>query len=150
MSQHQFHTLVSLVSGLLVFAIWAAFMHQHWTEGRFEGPEAGAFIGRQSLFLIAASIVGAIVANILAAILHGIVTRNCETEPVDERDRRIELEGTRLTHILFAIGFVLALNALAFGFLTPPLVILAMIVSMCLASLAGGASKLLLYGRGLR
>ncbi len=148
MSHQEKTALVCLISGVVVFAIYAYFVAQMYQAGAFEGPGAGAEIGKSILWLIGGGIVANIVAQIIFSIAHAIITR--EAKPsfvVDERDRLIELRSLRVAYYIAGAGFVAAMIALALEqsyFLTFNIMIFAFFA----ASVVEGLIQLFLYRRG--
>ena len=90
-----------------------------------------------------------VVAQILLAISHAIVTRE-EEDPSfeDERDKLIELKSTRNQFVVFGVGFLLATAALAFGHSVTVMFVI-LIAFLIIAELFGGVSKLVYYRRGV-
>ena len=98
---------------------------------------------------IVVTIIGTILTHIGAGILEAIRTQK---EPViediqDERDRLIDLRGTRVAYIVYSIGVLLAMLTFALG--QPPLVMFSLLILFGLvAQIAGDFSRLVLYRRG--
>ena len=98
---------------------------------------------------IVVTIIGTILTHIGSGILEAIKTQK---EPViediqDERDRLIDLRGTRVTYILYSIGVFLAMLTFALG--QPPLVMFSLLIFFGLvAQIIGDISRLVLYRRG--
>jgi len=142
------NTLVSMLTGMLVFGIYSSKMYQLYQEGRFAAADAGVLMGKSVLYMIAASIIIAIITSIIFSIVHALATG--EKKPnfvVDERDKLIELKAMQFSFIVFSFGFVGSAIALVFE-TTPLMVIFATITSMFVASIAGDIFKLVCYRRG--
>ena len=99
---------------------------------------------------IVVTIVGTILTHIGSGILQAIKTRE---EPViediqDERDRLIDLKGTRVAYIVYSIGVLLSMLTFAFG--QPPLVMFSLLILAGLvAQIVSDVSRLVLYRRGV-
>jgi len=142
------NTVVSLLTGMLVFGIYGSKIYQMFLDGRFEGSDAGVLMGKSVLYMMGASIVVTIVMSIIFSIVHAIITGNENPSfVVDERDKLIELKGMQFSFIVFSIGFVGASIALVFE-TAPLMVIFAIVTSMFVASVTGDIFKLISYRRG--
>ncbi len=99
---------------------------------------------------IVVTIIGMILTHIGSGIIQAIQTRE---EPViediqDERDRLIDLKGTRVAYIVYSIGVLLAMLTFAFG--RPPLVMFSLLILAGLvAQIVSDISRLVLYRRGV-
>ena len=148
MTYQEKNVLVSLVSGVIVFALYAYFTRQMYQAGAFEGPDAGAQIGMSVLWLVFGGIVVHIIAQIVFSTAHAIIAREAKPSPVvDERDRLIELRALRVAYYIIAMGFVGAMIGLALGqtyFATFNIIVF----SFFAASLVEGLVQLFLYRRG--
>ncbi len=142
------NTLVSMLTGIVVFAIFSSKMYQLYQDGRFEGIDAGVLMGKSVLYMIAASIIVAIITSVIFSIIHAVTTG--EKKPsylVDERDKLIELKAMQFSFIVFSFGFVGSAIALVFE-TAPLMVIFSTVSSMFVASIAGDIFKLICYRRG--
>ncbi len=148
MTYQEKNVFVGLVSGVIVFALYAYFVMQMYQGGVFEGPGAGAQIGKSILWLIFGGIVIHIIAQIVFSIAHAVITREANPSPVvDERDRLIELRALRVAYYIIGAGFVGAMIALALEqtyFLTFNIIVF----SFFAASVVEGLVQLFLYRRG--
>jgi hypothetical protein len=98
---------------------------------------------------IVATIIGTILTHIGSGIIQAIKTGE---EPViediqDERDRLIDLRGTKVTYIVYSLGVFLSMLTFAIG--QPPLVMFSLLILTGLAAqVIGDISRLVLYHRG--
>ena len=98
---------------------------------------------------IVVTIIGTILTHIGSGIVEAIKTQK---EPViediqDERDRLIDLRGTRVAYIVYSLGVLLAMLTFALG--QPPLVMFSLLIFFGLvAQIIGDISRLVLYRRG--
>ena len=141
--------IVSLLTSAIVYALFAVLVWQRYRAGSFDADSVLVFWGRALLILMGMQIVFQVVAQILLAIAHAIVTR--EEEDIsfeDERDKLIELKSVRNQFIVFGVGFMLATVALAFG--RSITVMFVVLITFLIASdLFSALSKLLYYRRGV-
>ncbi len=91
-----------------------------------------------------------IFTHIVAAIVYAIKTG--EEDPKiddteDERDKLIDLRGTRITYIVSSFGVFLSMLAFVLG--QPPLVMFSLLIFFGIfAQVIGDISRLVLYRRG--
>jgi len=65
----------------------------------------------------------------------------------DERDKLIQLKGTRVSYVVFSLGVLIAM--LSFVLSQPPLVMFTLLIaSGLIAQIVGDVYRLLRYGRG--
>jgi hypothetical protein len=98
---------------------------------------------------IAVTILGTILTTIVSSIAHAIKTRSDKPEQFieDERDKLIDLKGTRVSYVTFCIGVGLAM--LSFVLKQPALIMFSIIILFSLLSeIAGDIFKLVRYQRG--
>ena len=102
---------------------------------------------------ILATILTHIVSAIVSAIAHYIKTgdENPDIEDIDhiadERDKLIDLKGTRVTYTASSLGVFLAMLIFVFG--QPPLVMFTLLIFFgILAQVIGDISRLVRYRRG--
>jgi hypothetical protein len=112
-----------------------------------------AQVFRLAGIVIAAGIIVNISANILTnivlSIVHAIRTGKEEAERFieDERDKLIELKGTKFSYIIFSVGVLIAMITFVVG--QPALVMFSMIVFFAiLAEIVGDIVQIVLYRRG--
>ena len=99
---------------------------------------------------IVVTIIGTILTHIGSGIIEAIKTRE---EPViediqDERDRLIDLKGTRVAYIVYSLGVLLSMLTFAFG--RPGLEMFSLLILAGLvAQIVSDISRLVLYRRGV-
>ncbi len=99
---------------------------------------------------IVVTIIGMILTHIGSGIIEAIKTQE---EPViediqDERDRLIDLKGTRVSYIVYSIGVLLSMLTFAFG--RPPLEMFSLLILAGLvAQIVSDLSRLVLYRKGV-
>jgi hypothetical protein len=150
MSYQETNITVTLFSYLMLMGYYLINISQMQQTG---GLQAGRVYGLWATVIIAGiviNIVGAILTNIVLSIVHAIRTRS-DKEPrfvEDERDRLIELKGSRFAYIAFSLGVVGAMLTFVAGH--PPLVMFsAIIFASLVGEIIGSAWQLYLYRRGV-
>jgi len=135
----------SLILVFYLFRLW-----QLIGSERFEPNQ----IFRLWVIIIVASIVVTIVATIVAHIGAGIIEAiKTKAKPVieditDERDRLIDLKGTKTTYTLSSLGTFLAMLTFALG--QSPLVMFTLLILVgLLAQIVGDSVRLYFYRRGV-
>jgi len=150
MSYQEKNITVSLISYILILGFFLANMVQMVQGAGLDQARVFTLWVTVIIATIIVNIVASILTNIVLSIVHAIKTRSNSTERfiADERDKLIELKGTRLSYISFSIGVFLSMLTFVFG--QPPLVMFSLIIFFSiLAELVGGISQLTLYRRGL-
>lgn len=148
MSYQEKSICVSLVSAIIMFALYGTYMFGMYQEGRFDGADACSLVGKSIFVLIGVSIVVSIIVQILVTIINAIVTKECEHSISDERDKLIDLKGMQFFVVAFSIGFVGSMGALALG--TAPYIVFCLIIfSMFVGTIVGDVTKLFFYHRGV-
>lgn len=147
MSSQERSAVVSFITSSLVFIGFSIYLWGLYRSGGLDGPDASAVVGKSVLWLVGISIALSIVAQILGTIIHAIVTREEPVMVSDERDKLIELKGMQATLVLFSIGYLGAMAALAFE-VAPYQVFLIIISSMFIASIIGDLTRLIIYRLG--
>ncbi|MFZ4655640.1 MAG: hypothetical protein ACOYNY_01415 [Caldilineaceae bacterium] len=150
MSFQEKNIAVSLVNFSLILVFYLFRLWQLIGSARFE--EAQIF--RLWMLILVAAIVVTIVATILtqigAGIIEGIKTKAKPVieEITDERDKLIDLKGTKTTYTLSSIGTFLAMLTFALG--QPPLVMFTLLIGVgLLAQIIGDGVRLYFYRRGV-
>lgn len=96
------------------------------------------------------TIITSIFTHIVAAIVQAVKTgeEDPKIEDIeDERDKLIDLRGTRITYIFSSSGVFLSMLAFVLG--QPPLVMFSLLIFFGLfAQIVGDISRLVLYRRG--
>lgn len=150
MSFQEKNIAVSLVNFSLILSFYLFRLWQLIRSDRFEPNQ----IFRLWVIIIVAAIVVTIVATILTQIGAGIIEAiKTKTVPVieditDERDKLIDLKGTKTTYTLSSIGTFLAMLTFALG--QPPLVMFTLLILVgLLAQIVGDIVRLYFYRRGV-
>ncbi len=140
-------TLGSLITTLIVTALFLWHLAARHAEGAFTGPEALQTWARSVLLLVAVSLVVAIAVAIAFAILHRILTGEPPDDRRDERDRDIDRRALTLAWYLLSFGILGVIIDLALG--ASALRAMSLILGLCaLSEIFKDAVKLVLYRRG--
>ena len=149
MSYQEKNITVSLISYVLIIGYYLFnLLHMYLGAGLSSAVVFSLWI-TVILATIIVNIFASILTNIALTIVQAIKTRTNVNERyiADERDKLIELKGTKLSYIIFSIGVFLSMLTFAFG--QPPLVMFSLIIFFTLlAELIGDISQLYFYRRG--
>ena len=119
-------------------------------EGSFNATNVFRLWGIIIGLAIIVTIIGTILTHIVSAIIQAIKTG--EEDPKiedfeDERDRLIDLRGTKVTYFVSSIGVFLSMLTFTLG--QPPLVMFTLLIFFgVVAQIIGDISRLYLYRRG--
>ena len=150
MSFQEKNIAVSLVNFTLIIGYFSIRVIQMMQGGTFTPPNIFRLWGITIALAIIVTIIATILTHIGSAILHAVKTGEEKTDVEDiedERDRLIDLRGTKLTYVLYSIGVFLSMLTFVFG--QPPLVMFTLLIFFGLvAQIIGDISRLVLYRRG--
>lgn len=150
MSFQQKNITVSLVNFSLILVFFLFRVIQMIQSDSFISENIFRLWGITIGLAIVVTIIGTILTHIVSAILEAI--RTGDEDPKiedfeDERDKLIDLRGTRITYIVSSLGVFLSM--LTFVFDQPPLVMFTLLIFFGLiAQITGDVSRLVLYRRG--
>lgn len=133
---------------ILMYGIYGIALYDMFRGGQFAAAGGGSLLGKSILMLMAAVVITTLVVRIAMTALEAIANRDVHPVISDERDRLIELRGLRISHFVFAGGFVIAMVALALG-QSAFVVINLIILSLGAGEALGSIGQLYLYRRGL-
>jgi hypothetical protein len=151
MSFQEKNVTVSLVTFSLILGFFIISVFQMVQAEDFTSPNVFRLWGIVIVLAIAATVLGTILTHIVSAIIEAIKTG--EEDPKvedfeDERDKLVDLKGTKVAYIVSSIGVLLAMLTFVFG--QPPLGMFTLIIlTGILAQITGDISRLVLYRRGL-
>jgi hypothetical protein len=149
MSFQQRNITASLVSFTLILGFYLTRVVQMLQGGSFAPANIFRLWGITIALAIVATILLMILAHIGSGILQAIRTReepNIE-DIQDERDRLIDLRGTRISYVVSSFGALLSMLTFVFG--QPPLVMFSLLIFSGLAAqIVGDISRLVIYRRG--
>jgi len=149
MSSQEKRVAVSLISSLIVLALYIYYGAGLHASGALSGPDANYLVGKSAFIMIGIGIVVSIITHIIFTIVHTVATgEQHSNEAADERDKLIELKAMQIAFIAFSFGFMALLGVMTFGTISPYLVILLTIACLYSASILADCIKLALYRRG--
>lgn len=150
MSFQEKNIFVSLGSFTLILVFFLSRMNGMIREGDLNSQDVFRLWAITIVLAIVFTIIATILTHILSAIIEAIRTGNEEPEIediADERDRLIDLRGTRVSYGVSSLGGFLAMLTYALG--QPPLVMFSLLIlSGIVAQISGDISRLVLYRRG--
>jgi hypothetical protein len=150
MSYQQKNITVSLASFTLILVFFLIRVFQMVRTETFIAENVFRLWGITIAISIVAIIVGTILAHILSAIVQAIQTgeEDPKIEDVeDERDKLIDLKGTRVAYLVSSLGVFAAMLTFVFG-QTALVMFTILIFSGLIAQIVGDISRLVLYQRG--
>jgi len=149
MSFQEKNITVSLVNFILILGFYLIRVFQMIQGGSFNSTNVFRLWGIVIVLAIVVTIFATILTHIVSAIIQAIKTKE---EPdiediADERDKLIDLRGTRVTYFVSSIGVFLSMLTFALG--QPPLVMFTLLIFFgVVAQIIGDISRLYLYRRG--
>lgn len=150
MSYQEKNITVSLVIFTLILGVYSLRLFQLIQGGNFTSTNVFRLWGIVIALVIVVTILATILTHIGSAIFQAIKTgeENPKIEDFeDERDKLIDLRGTRVTYFFSSIGVFLSM--LTFVLAQPPLVMFSLLIfSGLVAQIIGDISRLILYRRG--
>jgi hypothetical protein len=162
MSYQEKRSIVSIVSGALLLAVYCIYVFGKYNSGAVDISDLRFFAVTMLVFIgigIAAMIVIQIIFHILLSIAIAVKERkqdNKELEKAvdaafveDEMDKLIELKSGRFGYVFTGVGFITGLLTLVFN--CPPAVMLNILfLSFVLDTLACGAISIYYYRAGIK
>ena len=151
MSYQEKNITVSLVISSLIMAFFAIRIFQLVQSETFIASNVFRLWGIVIALTIIATIVATILTHIGSAVFQAIQSGGEEPkieDLEDERDKLIDLRGTRVTYIAASIGVFLAMLTFVLG--QPALGMFTLLIFFgILAQIIGDISRLVLYRRGV-
>lgn len=150
MSYQEKNIAVSLGSFILVIGFYLIRIFQLIQGGDFNSENIFRLWVIVMVLGIVVTIIGTILTHIGSGILYAIKTRE---EPEiddlqDERDKLIDLRGTKVTYNVSSSGVFISMITFALG--QPPLVMFTLLIFFgVFAQIIGDISRLYLYRRGI-
>ena len=149
MSFQEKNIAASFVIFTLILGFYAVKVFQLIQNENFNLTNMVRLWGIVIILGIVVTIIGTILTHIGSGIIEAIKTQK---EPViediqDERDRLIDLRGTKVTYVVYSLGVFLSMLTFALG--QPPLAMFSLLIFFGLvAQIVGDISRLVLYRRG--
>ena len=149
MSFQEKNITVSLANFLLILGIYLFRVVQMILDGSFNATNVFRLWGIVIVLAIFVTVFATILTHVIASIIQAIKTK---AEPLvesiqDERDRLIDLRGTKITYTFSSLGVFLSMLTFTLG--QPPLVMFTLLIFFgVVAHIVGDIFRLLLYRRG--
>ena len=150
MSFQEKNITVSLVSFILILGFYLTRLSRMLQDGGLNSSDVFRLWGIVIALAIIFTIVATILTHIVSAIIQAVKTgeEDPEIEDIeDERDKLIDLRGTKVAYFISSIGVLLSMLTFALG--QPPLVMFTLLIFFgIVAQIIGDISRLVLYRRG--
>ena len=149
MSFQEKNVTVSLVNFSLILGFYLIRLFQMIQSGSFNASNLFRLWGIVIVLAVIVTILATILTHVVSAVIH---TAQTKEEPeiedfADERDKLIDLRGTKITYVVSSIGVFLSM--LTFALDQPPLVMFSLLIFFGVAAqIVGDISRLYLYRRG--
>jgi hypothetical protein len=149
MSFQEKNVTVSLINFTLILGFYLLRVVQLIQSGSFNSSNVFRLWGIVIVLAVVVTVLATVLTHVGSGILHAIKTKE---EPdikdiADERDRLIDLRGTKVTYLVSSLGVFLSMLTFALG--QPPLVMFTLLIFFgVLAQIIGDISRLYLYRRG--
>lgn len=148
MSYQEKNIAVSLSSHALILGLFVTALLRMNQEGSLNPQDIFRLWAVVIILAILVNIFASILTQIVLGIIDGIRTHEEPSFIEDERDKMIELKGTRNTYYVFSLGVLFSM--LTFVFNQPPLVMFTLLVFFSIvAQIFGDISQLVMYRRGV-
>jgi hypothetical protein len=149
MSFQEKNVTVSLVSFTLILGFYLIRLFQLIQSVTFNSTNVFRLWGIVIGLAVVVTILATILTHIVSAIIHAIKTKEeADIEDIqDERDKLIDLRGTKVTYFVSSIGGFLSMLTFVLG--QPPLVMFTLLIFFgVVAQIIGDIFRLYLYRRG--
>ena len=151
MSFQEKNIAVSLVNFTLILGFYSIRVLQMIQSRSFDSTHVFRLWGIIIVLAVLVTIFATILTHIISAIIEAIKAgkENPAVEDIqDERDRLIDLRGTKVTYLVSSIGAFLSMLTFVLG--QPPLVMFSLLIFFgVVAQIIGDILRLYLYRRGL-
>ena len=149
MSFQEKNITVSLVNFILILGFFLIGVFLMIQGGTFNSTNVFRLWGIVIVLAVVVTIFATILTHIVSGIIQAIKTQEePEIEDIqDERDRLIDLRGTKVTYSVFSIGVFLSMLTFVLG--QEPLVMFSLLIFFgVVAQICGDISRLIFYRRG--
>ena len=149
MSYQEKNIIVSLFTTLIIFGFYAINIVQMVRSESVEPTGVYSLWATIILLSIVVNIVSSVLTQIVFSIINFIRKQEVDEEFfADERDKLIDLKGTRNAYAVAGTGAFISMLTLVIG-LSPLVMFNAVIFSLILAEIVGDVSRLYMYQRGI-
>lgn len=114
MTYHESKNVTNILSNIFITGIYAFIVYQRYLNGISDSTDVFKFWAITILVFIPISVVSRIIIIVIFLIISSVIqtAKGDEIdfeEFTDERDKLIELKATKISLIVFSLGFILAL-----------------------------------------
>lgn len=114
MTYQENRSITNILSGLITTGVYAFVVYQRYLNGTVDTTDVFKFWAITILVFIPISIIARIIIMIFFSIGNAVVQTAkgeevSEIDIVDERDKLIEMKATKISLVVFSLGFLLAL-----------------------------------------
>ncbi|MCA0756904.1 hypothetical protein KP806_17740 [Paenibacillus sp. N4] len=148
MTYQEKKSIVTLISAIIIFVSYCAYMYLQYPEDGLEPAEAFRYWGSFVLTLTLVSIIAHILISIMFNIVFRMTTGEKEPAFADELDKLIDLKANRNSFFVFILGFLLAMGSLAANQPSQVMFVI-LIASGFISDVTGSVTKLYHYRRGV-
>jgi VIT1/CCC1 family predicted Fe2+/Mn2+ transporter len=148
MSSGEKQNIISLVTSVLISVPYYIYILNRYQSETLSINQEFSFWATAIVLLVPLRIVSEIMVYIVISIFTTIITKQEEKSLTDERDKLIELKGTRNSAYTFMIGVFLAMLAMA-QYQSPFALFTVFILSGFASELVGNLSKIYYYRKGV-
>ncbi len=153
MSYQESKSLTNILSVIIITGIYSLIVYQRYSVGSFDTTNVFKFWAIVILIFIPISIVSKIIIMILFSIGTAVVqtAQGEETDDldfVDERDKLIELKATKISLIIFSLGFIAALATQAFS-MNNHIFFITLIIAGVITEIASELATIIYYRKGV-
>ena len=153
MTYQENRSLTNILSTIIITGVYALIVYQRYLNGTVDTTDVFRFWAITILLFIPISIVARIIIMIIFAIINSVV-QTAKGEEIDdmdftdERDKLIELKSTKISLIIFSLGFILALVTQAFN-MNDHMFFIILVVSGVISEIVSDFVTIIYYRKGV-
>ena len=153
MSQQESRSLTNILSTIIITGVYALIVYQRYLNGTIDTSDVFRFWAIAILIFVPISVVARIIILIIYAIGNSVVATAKGEEPedidfTDERDKLIELKSTKISLVVFSLGFLLALATQAAN-MSNHLFFITLIIVGVITEVVSEIATIIYYRKGI-
>ena len=154
MSYQENRSLTYIISSVFITGVYSYIIYQKYLSGALDDSNIFRFWAIIILIFIPISIIARIIIMIIFHILQSVVQAakgeevDVEMDIVDERDKLIEMKVARISMMIFALGFILALVTQLFD-LSNHLFFITFLLFGLITDITSETMKIIYYRKGM-
>lgn len=154
MSYQENRSLTYIISSVFITGVYSYIIYQKYLSGALDDSNIFRFWAIIILIFIPISIIARIIIMIIFHILQSVVQAakgeevDAEMDIVDERDKLIEMKVARISMMIFALGFILALVTQLFD-LSNHLFFITFLLFGLITDITSETMKIIYYRKGM-